>query len=306
MKTIVFIVLCLALALPARPQAEFLPEDLIEQANDWLNENVDEDALDALGVDKERVQRFLAELQKQFQGTHVYDLSELRETAKQVQPILAGFEETEPYALWLRTHLDYFEVSERLRQNAVARSTNAVRALPPPSAELQRSTWVKVIEQRPAPPAASRQVARLKQIFAEERVPPELAWIAEVESSFDPRAKSPAGAAGLYQLMPVTARSLDLSVGLLRDDRLHPEKSGRAAARYLRQLYIRFGDWRLALAAYNCGPTRVASLLKRHKGRTYDDINAYLPVETQMYVPKIEATLRRREARTLRDLKIPA
>ena len=132
-----------------------------------------------------------------------------------------------------------------------------------------------------------------------------MVWISEVESSFDARARSPEGAAGMFQLMPVTARSLDLSVGLLRDDRLHPEKSARAAARYLRALYNRFGDWRLALAAYNSGETRVANLLKRHKGKTYDDINAYLPVETQMYVPKIEATLRKREARTLRDLKMP-
>ena len=96
-----------------------------------------------------------------------------------------------------------------------------------------------------------------------------------------------------------------IALGFLRDERLHPEKSARAAARYLRQLHDRFGDWRLALAAYNCGPSRVANLLKKHKGRTYDDINAYLPVETQMYVPKIEATLRRREALALRDLKMP-
>ena len=109
----------------------------------------------------------------------------------------------------------------------------------------------------------------------------------------------------MFQLMPVTARSLNLSVGVLRDERLHPEKSARAAARYLRRLYERFGDWQLALAAYNCGETRVANLLKRHKGRTYDDINAYLPVETQLYVPKIEATLRRRESMALRDLKMP-
>jgi membrane-bound lytic murein transglycosylase D len=296
---------CLGFVLSANAQDEFVPADLFEQAGDWLNENIDDDALDALGIDKDRVQRFLAEVQKQFQGTYVYDLGALRPTAIQLQPVLAAFEETEPYALWLKTHLDYFDVSEQLRKEARARSTNTARPLPPPTPVVQRSTWVKVIEQRPAPPGASRHLARLKQIFAEERVPPELAWIAEVESSFDPRARSPAGAAGMFQLMPATARELDLSVGLLRDERLDPQRSGRAAARYLRQLYDRFGEWRLAIAAYNCGPTRVANLLKRHKGRVYDDINAYLPVETQMYVPKVEATLRRRESMALRDLKIP-
>ncbi len=297
--------LCLALVSATNAQEDLLTPELFEQATDWLNENIDDDALDALGVDKDQAQRFLAELQKQFQGTYVYDLGAMRDAAMRLQPVLASFEETEPYALWLKTHLDYFDVSEQLRKETTTRSTNKVR-LPPASAEVQRSVWVKAIGQRPPPATANKHLPRLKQIFVEERVPPQLVWIAEVESSFDARARSPAGAAGLFQLMPVTARSLDLSVGLLRDDRLHPEKSARAAARYLRRLYDRFGDWRLALAAYNSGETRVAALLKRHKGRTYDDINAYLPVETQMYVPKIEATLRKREALALRDLKMPS
>ena len=303
-KALLSFVLLLCLALTVHAQEEFLPADLLQEANEWLKENIDDDALDALGVDRARAHQFLTELQKQFQGTYVYDLGALRDTAIQLQPLLASFEETEPYALWLKTHLDYFDVSQRLRKEAIGKSTNTLR-LPPASAEAQRSVWVKVIEQRPAPATTNKQLARLKQIFTEERVPPELVWIAEVESSFDARARSPAGAVGMFQLMPITARSLDLSVGLLRDERLHPEKSARAAARYLRALHTRFGDWRLALAAYNSGQTRVASLLKKHKGSTYDDINAYLPVETQMYVPKIEATLRKREARTLRDLKMP-
>ncbi len=82
-----------------------------------------------------------------------------------------------------------------------------------------------------------------------------------------------------------------------------PEKNARAAARYLRQLHGRFGDWRLAFAAYNAGETRVAALLKKHQARTFDEIAAYLPSETQLYVPKIEATLRKREGVTLADLK---
>ena len=296
--------LCLGLALNVEAQEEFLPADLLQEANEWLKDNIDDNALDALGLDKDRAQQFLAELQRNFQGTYVYDLGALRDAAIQLQPLLASFEDTEPYALWLKTHLDYFDVSQRLRKEAMGKSTNTLR-LPPASAEAQRSAWVKVMEQRLAPATTNKQLARLKQIFIEERVPPQLVWIAEVESSFDARARSPAGAAGLFQLMPVTARSLDLTVGLLRDERLHPEKSAHAAARYLRALYNRFGDWRLALAAYNSGETRVANLLKKHKGKTFDDINAYLPVETQMYVPKIEATLRKREALALRDLRTP-
>jgi membrane-bound lytic murein transglycosylase D len=302
-KTIWASLLCSALVTAAPAQDEFLPADLLQEADKWLGENIDWQVLDALGVDKNRAQRFLADLQKSFQGTYVYDLTGLRESAVQLQPLLASFEETEPYALWLKTHLDYFDVSERMRKEARPNSTNISR-LPNPSPELQRRVWLKVIEEKPATVTTNKHLARVKQIFAEERVPPELAWIAEVESSFDPRAKSPAGAAGMFQLMPTTARSLDLSVGLLRDERMNPEKSARAAARYLRRLHERFGDWRLALAAYNSGETRVANLLKKYKARTYDEISAYLPVETQMYVPKMEATLRKRERTTLRDLKV--
>ncbi len=71
----------------------------------------------------------------------------------------------------------------------------------------------------------------------------------------------------------------------------------------MRELHQRFGDWRLALAAYNCGPTRVADLLKKHRAKTYDAISPYLPVETQMYVPKVEATLHKREGIKLTELK---
>lgn len=292
------------LTCSVRGQDELVPADLLQQANDWLKDNIDDDALDALGVDKDRVHQFLAEVQKRFQGSYVYDLSALRDTAVQLQPLLASFEETQPYALWLKAHLDYFDVSERLRKEAAGKSTN-ITSLPAPSPEAQRRLWVKVIEERPATASTNKQLARLKQIFAEERVPPELVWVAEVESSFDAHARSPAGAAGMFQLMPATARNLDLSVGFFHDERLNAEKSARAAARYLRRLHDRFGDWRLALAAYNAGEGRVAALLKKHKGKTYDDINQFLPVETQMYVPKVEATLRKHEKLALRDLKTP-
>ena len=97
--------------------------------------------------------------------------------------------------------------------------TNLTRLAPPPP-QTGRDVWMKTIQPRPVPPAAAKHLARLKRIFIEERVPAELVWIAEVESSFDARARSPAGAAGLFQLMPVTARDLDLSVGFFGDERL--------------------------------------------------------------------------------------
>ena len=290
------------LHLPTHAQEQIDPAELISGAGDWLAENIDETVLESLGVDRFRARQFLHELHRSLQGNYVYDLAALRDTAIQLQPILERYEETQPYAAWLKAHLDDFDVSQKLRDQISATVTNKLR-LPPPSPQLQRTVWVRAIDSKPAPSAANSQLARLKQIFAEEKMPRELVWLAEVESSFDPRAQSPAGAAGLFQLMPATARSLDLSVGLFEDERLQPEKNGRAAARYLRELHQRFGDWRLALAAYNCGPTRVADLLKKHRTKTYDGISPYLPVETQMYVPKVEATLRKREGVTLTSLK---
>ena len=108
----------------------------------------------------------------------------------------------------------------------------------------------------------------------------------------------------MFQFMATTARAQGLSLAP-RDDRLDPDKSARAAAKYLRYLYGRFGDWRLALAAYNAGETRVHNLLTRYKTRSYSVISTRLPAETQMYVPKVEATVGRREGVTLASLRMP-
>jgi membrane-bound lytic murein transglycosylase D len=174
--------------------------------------------------------------------------------------------------------------------------------LPNPSPQAESSVWVRQIRERPLPPLARDCVPRLKEIFAAEKLPPELVWVAEVESSFDPAARSPSGAVGMFQLMPGTARSLNLSLRP-SDERLQTEKSARAAARHLRRLYGRFGDWRLALAAYNAGEGRVGELLQKQKARTFEAIAGRLPAETQFYVPKVEATLREREGVTLAELK---
>jgi len=135
-------------------------------------------------------------------------------------------------------------------------------------------------------------------------VPPELVWIAEVESSFDPRARSPAGAAGLFQLMPATAQRFGLRSSWPWDQRLKPEPSARAAAQYLSFLHGKFKDWRLALAAYNAGEGTVQDLLTRRKAHSYDAIARELPAETQMYVPKVEAILLRREGVRLAELRL--
>jgi len=276
------------------------PDEIIQSVQDWIEGNLDEKALDELGVDKDRVQQFLTELRRRFQGTYVYDLGALRETATSVLPVLQQFEETRPLAVWLQTRLDYFDVAEQLRREAKPAGSR----LPNPPPQIERSIWVRELKDRSLPPFAEEYVPRLKQIFAAEQLPPELVWVAEVESSFNPQARSPAGAAGLFQLMPTTARALRLSLQP-EDERLQTGKSARAAARHLRHLYERFGDWRLALAAYNAGETRVDELLRKYKARTFDGIADRLPAETQLYVPKMEGTLRKREGLAFEELKIP-
>lgn len=295
------------LSCPAQEQTLALPE-IMEDAQVWAQENLDTNLLNSFeNVDDQQAQRFFRELQKQFQGDLVINLAALRETAEAVLPLLENHEETQPYAVWLRTRLDYLQVAGELiptNPPPKVEPGQTARPLPNPSAAQEREVWVRKISRRSWPADASNHVQRLKPVFLAQKVPPELVWIAEVESSFDPRAKSPAGAAGLFQLMPATARRFDLSLWP-RDQRFQPEPSANASAKYLRFLHDRFQDWRLALAAYNAGEGTVQKLLDRYKTRSYDGIATHLPAETQMYVPKVEAVLLRREGVKLSELTQP-
>lgn len=135
----------------------------------------------------------------------------------------------------------------------------------------------------------------IEQIFAEEGIPDELKYLALAESGLDPYAQSRAQAAGIWQFVAKTGRRYDLSIDPWVDERLDPEKSTRAAAQHLRDLYEKFGDWQLALAGYNCDPGVVQYQIYKYRQRTgrdpsfwaiYDD----LPEETRNYVPLYTAT----------------
>lgn len=300
-------VLLVALVSHAPAQVGAAPADPFATVEDWLREQMDETLRAALEqIDNERAIRFLDAALQRMQRDQIYDLAALKDGAGALLPLLEQYEETLPYAVWLRTRLDYFDAADELQRKMTPQppKRGAVAPVPQPPAALERTVWDQRLEKRPLPPNAPKYVPRLKSIFAAERLPTQLVWVAEVESTFDPRAKSPSGAAGMFQLMKPTAKSLGLSTWF-PDERLNAEKNARAAAIYLRQLHGRFGDWRLALAAYNAGETRVSQLLQKSKQRSFDAIAAKLPAETQMYVPKVEATLRKRESVELRQLAAP-
>ena len=123
-------------------------------------------------------------------------------------------------------------------------------------------------------------------------LPLEIKYLAIVESALKPRAKSHVGATGLWQFMYQTGKQFDLDVSSYVDDRQDPIKATEAACQYLSVLYRIFGDWDLALAAYNSGPGNVNKAIRRAGGkRNFWNIRGFLPRETSGYVPSFYATL---------------
>ncbi len=122
-----------------------------------------------------------------------------------------------------------------------------------------------------------------------ENLPVELRALPIIESALIPTATSRMGAVGLWQFMPTTAKSYGLEINSMVDERRDPVRSTQAAVRYLRDLYNLYGDWTLAIAAYNCGPGNVNKAIARsgtvNKSHSFWDIYDHLPPETRGYVP---------------------
>jgi len=289
----------------AQDETEFiLPlEELADQARAFTRDQLDTNLLQQFPeMDREKAQQLARDFQQQLQGDYVVDLAAIRGLAQIALPILEQYPETEGLGIWLRARMDYLSVADRLTINVPAPDTEVATTPSASSTPLrEREVWVEEVRTRPWPPASSNYVSQLKPVFATQKVPPELIWIAEAESSFDPRAESPVGAAGLFQLMPATAKRFGLELWP-RDQRLQPEPSATAAGKYLRYLHGKFGDWRLALTAYNAGEGRVQRLLKSHNARSFDEISPHLPAETQLFVPKVEALVLQREGVKLEEL----
>ncbi len=138
---------------------------------------------------------------------------------------------------------------------------------------------------------SSKYLFHIVEELERRQMPTELALLPFIESAFNPQAVSSAKAAGMWQFMPATGKYFDLKQNAFRDDRRDVLASTRAALDYLQKLYGMFGDWHLALAAYNWGEGSVGRAIARNKkaglGTGYLDLN--MPAETRLYVPKLQA-----------------
>lgn len=136
----------------------------------------------------------------------------------------------------------------------------------------------------------ARYEAMIRRILREEGVPEDLYYLGMIESGFNPRARSWARAVGPWQFIKSTGKYYGLHASYWADDRRDVENATRAAAKHLKDLYKRFGDWYLAMAGYNCNPARIARRVRIQKTTDYFKLR-YLPRETRGYVPNFLAAM---------------
>lgn len=240
---------------------------------------------------KEQWDAFAVRLQHALDNNSLEELAGFEPEARAALPALRALPGYEDYADWLEQRIDEIEAAKQAlalaKSAAPGPPSNRPPAILPPASRIPLyDLWLARVRTRPMPTDAATLMPGLREAFVAEGVPPELAWLAEAESSLNPSARSPAGARGLFQLMPDTAHTLGLRTSP-PDERADPAKSARAAAHYLRILYARFGSWPLALAAYNAGEGRVSRALASRGATDFAGVASALPSETRMYVPKV-------------------
>ncbi|MGH9554580.1 MAG: lytic transglycosylase domain-containing protein [Terriglobales bacterium] len=202
-------------------------------------------------------------------------------------------------------------IVERLQERGPAVNNTEYQSLLPKISEWPQPYWEPLYKaaqaaglfqepQASQPEAATRDqgpaLARMRRfaplivpVLREHGLPDSLLAVALIESGFNPMARSPKGAVGIWQLMPATARRFGLNPNGPFDERLDPGRSTHAAARYLEELHELWGDWNLALASYNAGEGRVQEAIVRGGTKDFESLAArrLLPEETIQYVPAV-------------------
>ena len=274
-------------AQPPPPPAEISADTLYETGKDLFDTLAPAEVKAQFEFpDRAQWDDFATRLLAALAGDDPAALAQLEPEIRTALATLRAIPGSEEYLDWLEERLDYSQAAgEMIRPPS----------LPPPAGAPGQfipnyELWRRRLQTRASPAAAGKYVPLLQPVFVAGAIPGALVWLAEVESGFNPLARSPTGARGLFQLMPATARELGLRTAL-PDERTDPRKSAQAAAHLLRELHVKFGDWPLALAAYNAGPGRVQRTLEAKRATTFAQIAAALPVETRMYVPKVLAVL---------------
>jgi membrane-bound lytic murein transglycosylase D len=187
---------------------------------------------------------------------------------------------------------------------SVALNTRVVRYLEfyrdTPRGQAIARTWAQKV---------GRYTPAMKAVFTRFSLPTDLVYLSLIESGHNPTIFSPAGAAGLWQFIPESGRIYGLTVDRWVDERLDPQRSTEAAARYLSDLRRRFGSWELAMAAYNMGQTGLLRVMRQYNTNDFWRLTEYeaaLPWETTLYVPKIQAiaiVMNNRKAFGLADIE---
>jgi len=144
-----------------------LPE-IVQGAQQWADENLDTNVLAVLqNVDQQKVEQFFRQVQQQFQGEYVVNLAPLKAAAETFVPLLESHPETQPYGVWLKTRLDYFQVADEIRMSIPPPKIETNRPPPPvpnPSPFTEREIWIKKVTNRSLPPGAGDFPAQLKPV----------------------------------------------------------------------------------------------------------------------------------------------
>ena len=289
---LVFVALPVAAQTPAKPPPP-ATDDLYELGKKLFDDLAPPEVKQQYEFpSKAQWDTFAVRLQRALEGGSLEELAGYEDEARAALAglrLLPGYED---YSDWLEQRIDEIQGAKQagvpVPPPKPPPTKPGVKQPPPPAPPSvpYYGLWLARVRARPMPARAAALMPRLRAAFVAEGVPPELAWIAEAESSLNPAARSPAGAKGLFQFMPDTAKAMGLGT-FLPDERTDPDKSARAAARYLKSLHDKFGSWPLAFAAYNAGEGRVRRALTAKGATDFAGVASSLPAETRMYVPKV-------------------